>query len=44
MQDACLAYVKDLPFFIPLGIFELLIRKAAALPIVPSLVIGPQTK
>lgn len=44
MQGACLAYVKDVPFFIPLSISELFIREAAALPVLPSLVIGTETE
>lgn len=44
VQGACLAYVKDRPFFIPLSIAELFNREAAALPVLPSLVIGTETK
>lgn len=44
MQGACLAYVKDMLFFTSLSISELLIREAAALPVLPNLVIGTETK
>lgn len=32
MQGACLAFVRDMLFVIPLNIFELFIREAAARP------------
>lgn len=41
VQGACLAFMRDLPFVIPLSISELLIREAAALP---CLVDGTGTK
>lgn len=37
-------YVKDMPFFIPLSISELFIMETAALPVLPRLVIGTETK
>lgn len=44
VHGACLAYVRDVPFFIPLSTSELFIRGAAALPVLPSLMIGTETR
>lgn len=44
MQGACLACVKDVLFFVPLSTSELFIRGAAALPVLPSLVTGRETR
>lgn len=36
--------MKYVPFFIPLAVSELFVEQAAALPVLPSLVVGTETK